>query len=145
MLRRFLRLFGNDSYIQALSDYFGNISEGNTFFVHGVIPGSGGTLLKRQPVETSSVEYMHGSPTIGAVTDIGGHALVAGILDEGWNEAVVALPVYGGRKANQRHAHASIRQRARSLFRHNPGEVVRSEDRGVFFARETAGCYQRRS
>jgi hypothetical protein len=54
---------------------------------------SGGAPLQCEPIVAGGVEPVHGRPAVEPLADIGGHAFLAGELDEPWNEAVIAMAV----------------------------------------------------
>jgi hypothetical protein len=52
--RRFDGRLGDDQQVQAAADYVGDVSERRALVGDPVLPGSRGTLLKRQPEEMGS-------------------------------------------------------------------------------------------
>src|SRR6266850_1837043 len=113
----FLGSLADDWHVQAAADYASNVSERHALFGDRVILGHYGLLLKHEPVETSCIEPMHRGPAIEPVAHIGRNALLTRETDEARNEAMITVAMDGWRKAHQRHADTTRRQRCRCLFR----------------------------
>src|SRR5271170_3304831 len=96
------RLFGglcDDGNAQTAADYFGDRFERHALLSKGMEGMEVAALrgaLKREPINASGVEAVHGRPAVEPIADIGGHAPLARELDEPRNEAVIAVPMHGG-------------------------------------------------
>ena len=107
-----LRRFGDDRHLQAAADDLGNVSERHALFGDPVIAGIGGAVFKRKPVEMSRIEPVHRRPTVEPVAHIGRNALLTRDGDKDRNEAVIAVAVYGWRKAHHQRVHSTGRHRS---------------------------------
>ena len=67
------------------------------------------------------VEAVHGRPTVGPVADVAGHALVAGDVDQGGDEAVVPFAVHRRREPHNRRADAARGEGEHELGGGHPG------------------------
>lgn len=84
---------GDDRQVQAPANYFSDVSNRHDLVGDPVIPGSRGTLLRRQPEEVGSIEPVHRGPAVEPVTHIRRNALLACDADNNGNEAVIAPEV----------------------------------------------------
>ena len=120
MLACLLGRFGNHRHLQTPADCLGDLSDRHALFGDRVIPGSRGTFLKNEPVETGGIEQVHRGPAIESFADIRRNALLASdrdrVGDEPMLESVVNL-----RKTHHQNTHATRRDRGGCLFR-NSGE-----------------------
>jgi hypothetical protein len=83
--------------------------------------GTGRRLLQRQPVEVGRVERVNGRPPVGALADVRGVPVPAGVRDDDGDEAVVVQgAVYGGREPDDRRTHAAVAAPATALTRSSP-------------------------
>ena len=106
------RGFGDDRHVEAVADDLCNVSEWHPLFGDPVIPGIGGAVFKREPVEMSRIEPMYRRPTVEPVAHIGRNALLTRDGDKDRNEAVIAVAVDGWRQAHHHRAHATLRHRS---------------------------------
>src|SRR5271154_5108053 len=100
-----LRRLGDDRHIQAPADDLRDLSKRYTLFCDRVIAGSSRSLLKRQPVEMSSIEPMRRGPAVKAVADIRRDTFLTGHIDHAGDEALLDW-VVDLRKPHHRNAHA---------------------------------------
>src|SRR5580692_10248072 len=117
MIGGFLARFADDRYVQAPADCLRNLSSRDTLVGHSVIPCSGGTLLKHEPVKPSSIDPMHRRPVIKTVADKCGNSLFSRNADQVRYKAMITVAVYRWGKAQYRCADSACRQRQRRLFR----------------------------
>ncbi len=119
---------GDDWHLQAPADCLSDLSNRHALFGDRVIPGSRfDALLKRQPVEASSIEQMHRGPAVEPVADIRRNTFLPSDSDHVGDEALLDA-VVDLRKAHHRHVHARAASEA----------AVSSEARG--YELETGGA-----
>src|SRR5262249_1472077 len=94
MLGCFLRGFRDDRDVQAAADHLSDLAERHGFVGDAVIPGSWKTFLKHEPVQPGSIESMHRGPPIEPIPNICRNAFFTGDVDQGRNEAVIALAMH---------------------------------------------------
>src|SRR6266478_251223 len=64
------RRFADNRHVQAAADHASDVLEGDALVANGVVASSCGTLLQHEPVETSSIEPVHGGPAVKTVTNV---------------------------------------------------------------------------
>ena len=141
MRDRVLLRFGNDRDIQATADHCGDILEGHALICNCVEWAALAPSLERDREQTRRIEPVDAGPTIEAFAHVRGHALLASQFHQDWNEAMVAVAVYGRRKPNRRRAYAASGGRKGGRFGH-PREVRR---RSILFCPEGAFKGERHS
>ena len=92
-----------------------DLSQRHTLFSDRVIPGSCGTLLERQPVETGSIEPVDRGPAVEPVADKRRDTLLASDGDQVRNEALLNC-VVDLREAHDRGTDALRDERLRRMF-----------------------------
>src|SRR5437879_13668937 len=83
----------DDRHVQAAADHAGDVAERHALFGDPMIARFRGTLLKREPVETGSIEPVHRGPAVEPVANLGRVALFLRDPDEvrGDGEIVIAV------------------------------------------------------
>jgi hypothetical protein len=117
MIRCFLAGFADDRYVQVPADDLSDLSSWYALVSDTVIRGSSTTFLKHEPVETSSIEPVHGGPAVEPVAYKCRDSFFTCDADQARYKAVIAATVDGCWKPQHRCPDAACRQRKRRLLR----------------------------
>ena len=90
------RGLGDDRYVQAAADNFGDVASRNALVGDPVVPGARCTLLERQPEKMGGVDPVHAGPAIEPFANVSRFALLPSDGDQARNEPVVAVPCTEG-------------------------------------------------
>ncbi|HEX3368192.1 MAG TPA: hypothetical protein VHS56_01330 [Candidatus Cybelea sp.] len=91
------------------------------------------------------VESVHRGPTVLPITNVRGNALFACDADEKWNESVIAVAVYGGRKSQSRRANTARSHLESRFFGYSRPCRAPSRIGRILFGHDAAGRNQRRA
>ena len=98
MIERLFRWNRGDGNAEVAADSGGDVADRDSLVIDRMQSRARGCGLQRQPKQASRVVPVHGGPAVGAVTGVRGDALLAGDVDQPWNEAVVAVTVHRRRQ-----------------------------------------------